>query len=233
MTNQENDPNDPLLDIKIDMNEFGVSIDSLRSSPEKSLEQESILPAESDETDAPPALGPLDEIKIKLDDLADAFESKIKYDGHKNKIIDELHQALQEHRQGLLQKYVQRIFVDVLKVIDDIRKFSAHYNDRLNSDEVTEKFFNFLETTASDLEDLFSWEGISPYVCDGNHLDPARQRVVNKLPTDDPAKDKTIATRIRSGYEWNGKIIRPEIVAVFVYQKNGSTEGENLNGQAS
>jgi molecular chaperone GrpE len=233
VTNQDSDPNDPLLDINIDMNEFAVSIESLNDSPNKPLEQESISYPETDEDVPPPVPGPLDQIKQQLDSLAKAFEGKIKYDEHKNKVIDELHQALQEHRQGLLQKYVHRLFMDVLKVVDDIRKFSAHYTNHGLVDETTEKFLNFLESTASDLEELFSWEGISPYVCEGNHLDTARQRILNKLPTDDPAKDKIIAERIRPGYEWNGKIIRPEIVSVFVYQNIDPGEEEKTNGQAS
>jgi len=231
VANQENDSNDPFLDVNIDMKDFAVSIESLSASPETPSEQDS--PPHPETEEAPPMMGPLDEIKQQLDRLAKAFESKIKYDEHKNKIIDELHQTLQEYRQGLVQKYVQRIFIDVLKVVDDIRKFSTHYNNNRLNDEATEKFLNFLESTASDLEDLFSWEGITPFVCEGSLLDTARQRVTNKLPTDDPTKDKLIAERIRPGYEWNGKIIRPEIVSVFIYQNNGAAEGEKTDGQTS
>jgi molecular chaperone GrpE (heat shock protein) len=96
-----------------------------------------------------------------------------------------------------------------------------------------DKFLTFLESTASDLEDLFLWEGISPFSCEGNLLDPARQRILNKFPTDDPAKDKIIAERVRPGYEYNGKIVRPEMVSVFVYQNNVSAEDMKTNGQAS
>ena len=229
MANQDSDPNDPLLDINIDMNEFGVSIESLQTSHETPLEPETLSPPETKEAEPTPVLGPLDEINQKLDSLAKTFESKLKYDEHKNKIIDELHQSLQEHRQGLLQKYVQRIFMDVLKVVDDIRKFSSHYNKNQPDDDAMDKFLNFLESTASDLEDLFLWEGISSYVCEGNNLEPVRQRVLNKISTDDPTKDKIIAERIRPGYEWNGKILRPEIVSVYVYQNNGHSEEEKSN----
>ncbi|MCU0599526.1 MAG: nucleotide exchange factor GrpE [Desulfobacterales bacterium] len=233
MANQESDANDPLLDIHIDMNEFGVSIESLKSTNDKSIEQESISEPEADEAEPPPFIGPLDEIKLQLNSLSKAFETKLKYDDHKNKIIDELHQSLQEYRQGLVQKYVQKIFTDVLKVVDDIRKFSAHYSSNRNADDTMDKFLTFLESTASDLEDLFLWEGISPFSCEGNLLDPARQRILNKFPTDDPAKDKIIAERVRPGYEYNGKIVRPEMVSVFVYQNNVSAEDMKTNGQAS
>jgi molecular chaperone GrpE (heat shock protein) len=229
VANQDSDPNDPLLDINVDMNEFGVSIESLQASAETPLEQETLSPSETKEAEPAPFLGPLDEINQKLDNLAKNFESKLKYDEHKNKIINELHQSLQEYRQGLLQKYVHRLFMDVLKVVDDIRKFSAHYNTTGPADEAMDKFLNFLESTASDLEDLFLWEGISPYICEGNNLEPVRQRVLTKISTDDPTKDKIIAERIRPGYEWNGKVIRPEIVSVFVYQNNGHPEEEKSN----
>lgn len=235
--NQDNDSSDPSLEDNVDMSEFGIPIDSLSSSSETPKEEE--IPSQTEaETDTfpfspPPIPGPLDEIKEKLNHLAKEFESKLKYDEHKNKVIDELHQALQEYRQGILQKYIQRIFTDVLKIVDDIRKFTAHYSNGQKADEVTGKILKFLETTASDLEEMFSWEGIVPFICEGDNLDPSRQRVVNKVQTDEPSKDKTVAARIRVGYELNGKVIRPELVSIFVYQNNDAPKDEKPDAQAS
>jgi len=232
--NQDNDSNDHSLDINIDMKEFAIPIESLSSSSENPAEQESPSQPETETDQSPsPTLGPLDEIKQQLNHLYKEFESKLKYDEHKNKVIDELHQTLQEYRQGVLQKYIQRIFTDILKVIDDIRKFTGHYSNGQKSDEMTGKILKFLETTASDLEELFSWEGIVPFSCEGDHLDASRQRVVNKIQTDEPAKDKAIAARIRSGYKWDGKVIRPEMVSIFVYQNNDAPEDEKPDDQAS
>ena len=53
---------------------------------------------------------------------------------------------------------------------------------------------------------------------DGNLFDARRQRVLKKIETSDIAKDKTVAESLRPGYEWDGQILRPEIVAVYVYQ---------------
>ncbi|MDO9264348.1 MAG: nucleotide exchange factor GrpE, partial [Desulfosalsimonadaceae bacterium] len=82
------------------------------------------------------------------------------------------------------------------------------------------KLLKYIEHIAGDLEDMFSWEGVVPFTCDGDAIDPARQRVLSKIKTDDPEKDKTIAERLRPGYEWDGKIIRPEMVSVYIYQTN-------------
>jgi len=160
----------------------------------------------------------LEGIKLQIESLAQAFDTKLKYDDHKNKIIDELHQTLQQHREGLLKKYLHRIVMDVIKIVDDMRKITTHYNQQPEGDETSVKLLKYIENIASDLEDMFSWEGVAPFICDGDAVDPARQRILNKVPTDDATKDKTIAERLRPGYEWDGKIIRPEMVSVYIYQ---------------
>jgi len=203
--------------------EIGIQIDDTIGPFESTDDQptdspDSIEPESPIKDEVLSIPGPLDEIKLKLDDLASDFESKIKYDEHKNKIIDDLHHALQEYREGLIKKYLRRIVIDVIKIVDDMRKFASHYNNQPHSEE-TDKFLQYIKNITSDMEDLFSWEGVVPFTCEGDEFDPTRQRIVDKIETDDPAKDKTIAHRLRPGYEWDGKVIRPEMISAFIYQK--------------
>jgi len=178
-----------------------------------------VLPASSDVLpDMNQQTAFLEAIKLQIEDLAQAFDTKLKYDDHKNKIIDELHQSLQQHRDGLLKKYLHRLVMDVIKIVDDMRKITNHYNQQQDCDETSVKLLKYIENIASDLEDMFSWEGVTPFTGDGNAVDPTRQRILNKVPTNDITKDKTIAERLRPGYEWDGKIIRPEMVSVYIYQ---------------
>lgn len=172
--------------------------------------------------------GPLDEIKIQLASLSQSFESKIKYDEHKNKIIDDLHHSLQEYRDGLIKKYLHRIIIDVIKIVDDMRKFTSHYNNSSENDETTEKFLSYIENIASDMEDLFSWEGVQPFTCEGDKFDPSRQRIIQKVETDDPAKDKMIAQRLRPGYEWDEKVIRPEMISAYIYSNELTTKDDDI-----
>ena len=203
--------------------EIGIQIDDTIGPFESTDDQptdspDSIEPESPIKDEVLSIPGPLDEIKLKLDDLASDFESKIKYDEHKNKIIDDLHHALQEYREGLIKKYLRRIVIDVIKIVDDMRKFASHYDNQPHSEE-TDKFLQYIKNITSDMEDLFSWEGVVPFTCEGDEFDPTRQRIVDKIETDDPAKDKTIAHRLRPGYEWDGKVIRPEMISAFIYQK--------------
>lgn len=178
------------------------------------------------EMDGP--LDPLITISEQIRELTLQFESKLKYDEHKNKIIDDLHHALQEYRQGFLQKYLQRVFIDVVKIIDDMRKFASHYNNSSASDVPVEKTLKFITNTASDIEDIFAWEGIAPYTCQGESLDASRQRVVDKIETDDPARDKTIAWRLRPGYEYEGRVLRPELVNIYVFSNNHTPDDRKI-----
>ncbi|MFZ2631615.1 MAG: nucleotide exchange factor GrpE [Desulfosalsimonadaceae bacterium] len=197
--------------------------DTDASEPAAPFEAEPIRDEEALKTsDADTASGTdlLLAIKAQMEGLSAAFDSKLKYDDHKNKIIDDLHQNLQQHREGLLKKYLHRIVMDVIKIVDDMRKLTAHYNQQSHSAETSVKLLKYIDNIASDLEDMFSWEGVVPFTCDGDVVDPARQRVLNKIETNDPEKDKTIAERLRPGYEWDGKIIRPEMVSAYIYQTN-------------
>jgi len=200
-----------------------VAAISLKTSQSSSLSADLPMPEVSqapsaEHSDQNLHQSPFEAIKLQMEDLAQAFDTKLKYDEHKNKIIDELHQSLQQHREGLLKKYLHRIVMDVIKIVDDMRKLTAHYNQQPDGDETSVKLLNYIENIASDLEDMFSWEGVMPFTCDGDVVDPARQRILNKVPTADLEKDKTIAERLRPGYEWDGKIIRPEMVSVYIYQ---------------
>jgi molecular chaperone GrpE (heat shock protein) len=160
----------------------------------------------------------LDDIQSQLAQLKAEFSGKIKYDEHKDEIIDKLHQELQEYKQDIVKKHILSIVLDVVKVADDIRKWIAYFRSLDVSQRDPVKLFRYLEAIPSDLEDIFYWQGVKPYVNREGVFDPAKQRTIKKITTDDPSKDKTIAKSLRPGYEWEGKVIRQEMVAVYVYE---------------
>lgn len=162
----------------------------------------------------------LDAIHVQMVQLQDEFEGKLKYDAHKDQIIDKLHQELQEYKQDIVKKHILSIVLDVVKVADDIRKWITYFRSLDVSQRDPVKLFRYLEAIPSDLEDIFYWQGVKPYVNQEGAFNPATQRAIKKVPTDDIAKDKTIAKSIRPGYEWEGKVIRQEMVAVYVCEES-------------
>ncbi|MFW5936535.1 MAG: nucleotide exchange factor GrpE [Desulfosalsimonas sp.] len=203
--------------------------DSEGGAPEAYAEQDPEASGEPSEEGAPG--GPeadIAAIKESINILSEHFESKLKYDAHKNKVIDELHRSLQDYRDGILKKYLQRIFTDVIKIIDDVRKLTGYYRDQPLTQENTAKLIQYLEDVAHDLEDIFAWEGVVSFSSDSDMLDATRQRVVSKIETEDPAKDKMVAERLRPGYEWDGKVIRPEIVSIYVCNHDSAPDNKEI-----
>ncbi|MFZ7124668.1 MAG: nucleotide exchange factor GrpE [Desulfobacterales bacterium] len=159
----------------------------------------------------------LEAVEACLDGLSQDFEGKLKYDAHKEMIIDRLHGELQDYKQDLLKKLVLSFILDVIKLADDIRKWIAHFKALEPSQRDPVKLFRYLEAIPSDLEDIFYWQGVKPYSTSDGAFDPIRQRALKKVPTDDPHLDKTVSHSLRPGYEWDGKVIRQEMVAVYVH----------------
>jgi len=157
-------------------------------------------------------------INTRLAELKDEFIGKLKYDAHKDKVIDKLHQELQEYKQDIVKKHILSIVLDVVKVADDIRKWLTYFRSLEVSQRDPVKLFRYLEAIPSDLEDIFYWQGVKPYSSKDDVFNPAKQRAIKKIHTDDPSKDKTIAKSLRPGYEWDDKVIRQEMVAVYVYE---------------
>ncbi len=170
----------------------------------------------------------LNEISRQMEHLGREFQSKIKYDAHKEKIIDDLYQELQAYKSDFVKKHTQSMFMDVIKIIDDIRKLVNHYNSKELAENDLPKLLAILEDIPSDLEDLFYLYGVKPFTCDGGVFNPGRQRVIKKVKSLERSKDNTVAKSLRPGYEWEGKVIRPEMVSVYSYAV--STDETKMRG---
>ncbi len=153
----------------------------------------------------------------RIDQLTTHFEDKIKYDEHKNQIIDDLHSQLQSFRDGIIKKHMLSMIMDIIKIIDDTRKFKSHYESSAQQANTTEILLDFLDQITLDLEELFSLQGIYPFTCTSRTFDSSRQRIIKKIETSDIAENKLLAKRLRPGYEWEGKVIRPEMVSIYIY----------------
>ena len=179
-------------------------------------DQENLIPEdfiEENSADETPSLSSL------LEKLLADFQSKLKYDEHKNKIIDEQHAELQEFRGGLLRKIVTRILADVIFELDDTEKLTRFYEAAEPTPENYEKLLKLTRQFAENLRLLLEKNEAVPYRCEpGTPFDPRRQRAMSILPTDDPAKDKTVAATIRWGFEYEGKVLRQEMVEVYRYE---------------
>ena len=61
----------------------------------------------------------------ELQELRQEFDTKVKYDGSKNRLIDTLHQELQGYKEGIHTRLLRPIFMDLITM--QIRTISYEF----------------------------------------------------------------------------------------------------------
>ena len=148
--------------------------------------------------------------------LRDEFNTKLRYDYKKDGIIDKLHAELMEYRNDLIKKLLRPLIMDAIMMADDVRKLVETYRAK-NPDQLDpQKLLELGASFADDLDHMLYRQGVDTFETEGNHFDPKRQKVLKREITDQEELDKTIKNRVRKGYDWDKKVIRPELVDVYV-----------------
>ena len=155
-----------------------------------------------------PAPVPTEDMIAILRELRTAFDDKIKYDASREQLIERLHAELQEYKEDLFLKILKSMALDLITLHDNLGKWTA-------TDGVAPVS---LADVQGDVEDVLDRNGFETFVVAEETFDPRRQRALRKVPTSDAALDKRIAERLRKGFSYQGKVIRPECVAVYVFQ---------------
>jgi molecular chaperone GrpE len=151
----------------------------------------------------------------RLDTVQTILERELRAEAARERVVDRLHAELQEYKQDLLLKVQRPIFVDLIQLHDDIGKMiEARQPEDVPSDRAA-AVRGILESIQTAIEDILYRQGVEPFAMEGDGFDPRRQRAVATVATDDPARNKTIAARLRKGFQSGEKLIRPEIVSVF------------------
>jgi len=162
------------------------------------------------------------ELREMMERLLGDFQTKLKYDQAKQAIIDKLDAEVQEYRQNLIRKIVVNVFNDVIAEIDDAEKMIRYYEENQPSEENYFRLLKVFREIADNLCLMMEKHDTLSFQCnEGDPFDPSRQRVMKTVPTDNPELDKTVRAKLRRGFEYEGKVIRPEMVEVYIYQKTG------------
>lgn len=161
----------------------------------------------------------------RFDALEAEFQSKIKYDIHKQKIIDDLHKELQDYKNDQAKSLLRPVIMDIIQTIDDISRLVKSHKEKEPAELDPLKLLKQMEGLGLDLTDILFRQGVEPFRCPQPQLDPKRQKIIKTQPCSQENQDKTVALRIQPGYEWDSRILRLEKVNVFVF-KAGSAEPE-------
>ena len=160
----------------------------------------------------------------RLDSLHAILEREQRAEASRERVVDRLHAELQEYKQDLLLKVQRPIFIDLIQLHDDIGKMIEARAPDDGEPERSEALRGILESIQTAIEDILYRQGVEPFSVEGVVFDPRRQRAVSTVATDDPGRNKTIAARMRKGFQAGDKLIRPEIVSVYTVRPSPSAK---------
>lgn len=141
----------------------------------------------------------------KLDSLQQSFDTKIKYDLDKERIIDRLHHELQAKHDDFYRRMLRPVLLDLIAMHDDLGRL---LESRWDTD---------LASFRASVEDLLGRYGATAFSLEGDAVVRERQRVVATVATHDPEQEGRIAARRRQGFTYEEQILRPELVTAYRY----------------
>lgn len=146
--------------------------------------------------------------------LREDFDTKVKYDESKERLIDSLHKELQIYREGLHFKLLRPLFMDLIAMHDDLGKLidAALFGQINNSIEQSIKNLRSFQET---IEEILQRHGVDSFSAEGLQFFPGKQRALKAVDTPDPALDKQVARRVRKGFQYDERVLRPELVDIY------------------
>lgn len=155
-------------------------------------------------------------IEQRLQRLEQTVELKVSREEHLNKIIDQLHGEVQEHRLGMLRKLLEPLVLDLIATSGDYADMAKR--ERAKGDDLAaQALASLADEMCDELHDILSRYGFDQFSVPDDQFDATRQRAVRLETTGDRTLDGRVATRRRCGFQYNGQIVRPEQVTLYKF----------------
>lgn len=147
--------------------------------------------------------------------LRQDFETKVKYDESKERMIESLHRELQTYREGLHFRLLRPMFTDLITLYDEIGKLIDNMarESSGNIEQLVANLIVFQET----IEETLRSNGVESFSMEGTSFISNRQRILKVIPAFDPTWDRQIARRVRKGFIYGDIVLRPEVVEIYKY----------------
>lgn len=159
-----------------------------------------------------PANGDFAQQFQKLDEQLSAIRST---ESVNQRLFDSLHDELLKYRENFLHESLQKPFIhDLVHLFDDLTSLSAQLQsaaeEKGKRGHVAQWRDNLENAVHSLLEILHRFEvnEIEPK----ESVDRSLHRVISYEPADYAEEDGRIVMRVKRGFLWRGKLIRPEEV---------------------
>jgi molecular chaperone GrpE (heat shock protein) len=154
----------------------------------------------------------IDAVLAEVRELRGAFDAKIRYDEGQEQVIAAMGAELDQHRQGVFQMQLRPVLLDLVAMHDDISQM-------LSASDCTPETAKWLGLIRDDILQMLARNGAEQVVSTDDTVDRSLHKVVKVVPTADPQADRRIAKRLRPGFVWNERVLRPEWVIAYRYEQ--------------
>ncbi|KKG50726.1 nucleotide exchange factor GrpE [Methanosarcina mazei] len=158
------------------------------------------------------------DLSAKIDSLNQLFSEKIQHMEHKGKIIDQMHKELQKYKDDIYSQVLREVILDIIEVRDSILRITDFYLKKPEGerDIPNETFAGY----ALDIQDILEKNGVEIYESSsGDSFSPVKQRVIKKIVTGNSELHGKVAESLSCGYDYNGRTISAEKIAVYYYEE--------------
>lgn len=147
-----------------------------------------------------------------------AIRDKIDRDQFHAELVARLQAELEAYRLSAMDKLLLPIITGVVRLHADLSRMLDAVRREPPEKATPERLAKVVADFRSDLELLLDHGGVTLFVEVGDTFNPHRQVAQRLDPAPEQALVGKVAERLRQGFEYDGRVIEKERVAVFVAQ---------------
>ena len=195
--------------------------ETVEDKAEKELTEKPVVTDESDKIiEIAESISGLSE---KIEQMNTLFAQRIQRTEYEEKIMDQMHSELQKYKDDMYSQLIRPILLDIIDVRESIR----HLADVFRAKPEDERYIplNDFSLYTYDMGDILEKNNVTIFdsKC-GDDFTPTKHKVIGTIETSDKGLDRKIADSLSSGYEYNGRFIVSEKVAVYKYVEQEEQE---------
>jgi len=203
--------------------QFQNSKDSSQSSPadlslSSNMEQQNAIPPDAREEEGVYIVRCIQQLLGEMQRLREDFETKVKYDESKERMIDTLHKELQLYREGLHFKILYPVIMDLISMYDDLDRILENIAGQESG--ISQVMLRNLQSFKDTIEEALNRYEVQAFSVDEDVLVSGKQRALKVIEVGDPAQDRHIARRVRKGFGYGDRVLRPEVVEIYRFNSN-------------
>jgi len=127
--------------------------------------------------------------------------------------VQNVRRRLEAEKQQASSYAAAQFARDMLAIKDHLDRALAAVSAELRDDKVASQFLAGIESTARELDSVFSRHGVTRIETKGEMLDPHKHQAMMEIPTAD-AEPGTIVEEMQPGYMIKDRLLRPALVGV-------------------